>query len=236
MALEQGILTVFKHHYYSFGQEIKLQTDGGPIGLKISGAVGKVVMMAWVRDFKIKMCEATATLPNSEQYLHQLYVDDNNVVMEELPLGARLVDGKFMVVDEMVEADNLVKSDKRTAELAMELANTLCPYLQMEVDYPSKNPSGWMPMLNLEVQMAEDKSVNYKWYRKSMATEYSILNRSAMPAATKRVTLVQVGVTMLRNTTLQWRATKNRWQPVIEERSHSIVPGNGKHRKGRERN
>ena len=50
LALEQGILAVFKHHYYSFGQEIKLQEDGAPIGLKISGAVGKVVMMAWVRD------------------------------------------------------------------------------------------------------------------------------------------------------------------------------------------
>ena len=46
----------------------------------------------------------------------------------------------------------------------MELANTLCPYLQMEVDYPSKNTSGWMPMFDLEVKMAEDKSVNYKWY------------------------------------------------------------------------
>ena len=174
--------------------------DRAPIGLKISGAVGKVVMMAWVRDYKAKMSEATAALPNSEQYLHQLYVDDNNVVMEELPPGTRLVEGKFLVMDEMVETDSLVKGDKRTAELAMELANTLCPYLQMEVDYPSKNTSGWMPMLNLEVQMAEDKSVNYKWYKKSMATEYSILNRSAMPAATKRITLVQVGVTMLRNT------------------------------------
>ena len=33
-----------------------------------------------------------------------------------------------------------------------------------------------------------------------MATGYSILNRSAMPAATKRITLVQLGITMFRNT------------------------------------
>ena len=33
-----------------------------------------------------------------------------------------------------------------------------------------------------------------------MATDFAILNRSAMPAATKRITLVQMGVTMLRNT------------------------------------
>ena len=70
----------------------------------------------------------------------------------------------------------------------------------MTVDYPSKNPSGWMPILDLSVRMANDNSVDFKWYKKPVATDYSILNRSAMPAATKRITLVQMGVTMLRNT------------------------------------
>ena len=42
--------------------------------------------------------------------------------------------------------------------------------------------------------------MNFKWFKKSMATDFAILNRSAMPAATKRITLVQMGVTMLRNT------------------------------------
>ena len=74
-------------------------------------------------------------------------MDDNNVVMEELPPGTRLVEGKFLV-----ETDSLVKDDKRAASL-------LCiygvPTLQMEVHYPAKNPSSCMPMLNLEV--------NYKW-------------------------------------------------------------------------
>ena len=70
----------------------------------------------------------------------------------------------------------------------------------MEVDYPSNHPSGWMPILDLEVQMARDKTINFRWFKKPMATCYSILNRSAMPASTKRITLVQRGVTMLRNT------------------------------------
>ena len=48
--------------------------------------------------------------------------------------------------------------------------------------------------------MAKDKSIDFKWYKKAMASPYTILNRSAMPASTKRITLVQMGVTMLRNT------------------------------------
>ena len=104
------------------------------------------------------------------------------------------------MVEQLVEEDRLVPGDRRTGELAKQLANTICPYLQMEVDYPSNHPSGWMPILDLEVQMACDKTINFRWYRKPMATCYSILNRSAMPSATKRITLVQRGVTMLRNT------------------------------------
>ena len=98
------------------------------------------------------------------------------------------------------EADKLVEGDRRTAELVKELANTICPFLQMTVDYPSKHPSGWMPILDLQVQMAPDNTLNFKWFKKPMATDFAILNRSAMPAATKRITLVQMGVTMLRNT------------------------------------
>ena len=36
LALEQGILATFKHHYYSFDDQgvVRLQGEGGPIGLK----------------------------------------------------------------------------------------------------------------------------------------------------------------------------------------------------------
>ena len=52
-----------------------------------------------------------------------------------------------------------------------------------------------MPILDLDMQMASNNTVNYRWYKKPMATCYSILNRSAMPAATKRITLGQLGST-----------------------------------------
>ena len=102
--------------------------------------------------------------------------------MEELPPGTRLIEGKFRVLEELVEEDTRVMGDRRTAELVKELANSICPYLQMEIDFPSNHTSGWMPILDLEVQMASDKSVNWKWYKKPMASKYSILNHSAMPA------------------------------------------------------
>jgi hypothetical protein len=42
--------------------------------------------------------------------------------------------------------------------------------------------------------------VDFRHYRKPMAQPYTILNSSAMPGLTKRLTLVQEGIRMLRNT------------------------------------
>ena len=72
----------------------------------------------------------------------------------------------------------------------MELANAIRPYLQMEAefrDFPSNHTSGWVPILNLAVKVAKDKSISFKGFKKTMASPFTILNRSAMPAATKRI-------------------------------------------------
>ena len=201
LALEEGILAVFSSHYYSFNGDVKLQQEGGPIGLKVSGSVGKVVMLAWSRELKKKVDIAAANIPSFHLHLHKLYVDDNNIACEELPPGTRLVGEGWEVQEDKVEEDRMISGDKRTALLVQELANTICPYLQVVADFPSNHTSGWMPVLNIQFQVADDNSIDYKWFKKPVATPYyTILNRSAISATIKRFTHLQRGLTMLRNT------------------------------------
>ena len=54
LVLDQGILAIFSHHNYSFNGEVRFQEEGGPIGLEVSGAVGKVVMLAWCKHPSIQ--------------------------------------------------------------------------------------------------------------------------------------------------------------------------------------
>ena len=134
------------------------------------------------------------------------------ITREELPYRAVLSNSckelsqneqdVFVISEHGVEEDRM-KDDERTALLVTALSNTICPFIQMEVDYPSKHTSGWMPILNIQVRIAEDKSVDYKWYKKPMASPYCILNDSAMPTSMKRLAQVQQVVTMLRNTRLR---------------------------------
>ena len=45
LALEAGVLAVLTHRFYSFADMTRLQTEGGPIGLELSGAVVRVFML-----------------------------------------------------------------------------------------------------------------------------------------------------------------------------------------------
>ena len=52
LLLEILVLKVMNNHCYSVNGANKVQLEGGPIGLKLSGALAKVVMLSWSRQFK----------------------------------------------------------------------------------------------------------------------------------------------------------------------------------------
>jgi hypothetical protein len=137
---------------------------------------------------------------NLSPHLLKFYVDDQNLVVEELPPGSRLVEGKVEVVETEVEVDRAVPGDRRTALVYKDIANSICPYTKVSVDFPSAHASGWMPLLDLQVRMRQDKTVDWKYYKKKVTSQYCVLNRSAVPAKVKRVALVQEGLRRLRNT------------------------------------
>ena len=139
LALKELVRVCMKSHTYSVGADGRLQSGGGPIGLKLSGAAGKVFMVNWCKKFKEKMRLATVDLPNFAFHLYKFYVDDHNLVVEALPAGARLQGEKVRVVPEEIENDQLIPADSRTAKLLKEVANTAREFTKMEVDSPSEN-------------------------------------------------------------------------------------------------
>ena len=55
-----------------------------------------------------------------------------------------------------------------------------------------------MPILDLQVRLSDNNTIDFKHYRKPMANPLIILKGSAHPAKVKRVTLVQEGIRILR--------------------------------------
>ena len=46
-----GVKVVMSNHTYMVGDEFYLQTEGGPIGLELTGIVARVYMMSWDKRF-----------------------------------------------------------------------------------------------------------------------------------------------------------------------------------------
>ena len=112
------------------------------------------------------------------------------------PHHNHLVRGKFVIKPELVEEDREIPGDQRTAEL---VANSIYSFVKVEPDYPSKHPDNLMPILDLKVGI-EGGKLTWRYYRKSMANFLVLMERSAMSARQKRVSLTQEGVRILRNT------------------------------------
>ena len=105
----------------------------------------------------------------------------------------------------------MLPGDQRTAKIIQDIANSISPFIKMTVDCPSLHQDGWMPILDLQVKVSNN-TIDFKHYRKPMANPLVIMRRSAHPARMKRVTLVQEGIRILRNT----RRTLG-WEVMMEE-------------------
>ena len=171
MLLEVLIKKVMGNHTYSFNGINKLQLEGGPIGLKLSGAIAKVVMLSWSKRFLATTTAALSNFTNFDLYLLLFYVDDTMAATEELEPGCRYVkeERRVKVVEEEIEADRQVAGDLRTAKVLADIANDIFYFIQFTVDCPSANGSGWMPLLATEVRVAADNTIDYRFYEKPIS-------------------------------------------------------------------
>ena len=123
-----------KHHVYQFGGCIRKQRDRGPIGLELSGAIARVYMLQWDRQF---LALARENNLNLNQYFR--YIDDQNNVIEALPLGTRWNGEKLVVMPDEVEVDKMTPTDIRTMRKLRNMGNSISPMIQLEEDSPSQH-------------------------------------------------------------------------------------------------
>ena len=79
-ALEIAVRFVFTHNSYTFGGKIFLQHDSGPIGMRVTMAVARVVMGQWGDKMREILNKANITT-----YFEGLFIDDIRYVLSVLP-------------------------------------------------------------------------------------------------------------------------------------------------------
>ena len=89
-------------------------------------------------------------------------------------------------------------ADARTFQLLADLANTWEPKIQMTFEVPSLTGNGRLPVLDLEIFVVNNR-VEFSFYKKPIASPFTIMFKSALSKQTKRNSLFQEGLRRLRN-------------------------------------
>ena len=85
----------------------------------------------------------------------------------------------------------------------------------MTVDWPEKNTDGRMPVLDLKVWVDRSQDIpriSYSFYKKEVASKFTILKRSAVSEGVKKQTLFQEGIRRLSHVAM--------WLPWVEVVAH----------------
>ena len=123
--------------------------------------------------------------------LYLRYVDDIVIILKSINPGWSYCKKK----DRLTYTENREdgrQPDQKTFDILREVANTLDQDIQMEVDVPSKNQSGKLPVLDLGLSV-EDGKIKHSFYSKPMASPFLIKYSSAISSRTKRDSLLQRG-------------------------------------------
>ena len=207
MVVETGVYKVMRNHIYLWKNEYWLQTRGVPTGLRLSGIVGRITMDSWRTQMKALMKEHSMIT-----YLLEKYVDDTEVVVENLEAGTRWEDGKLSTSPRTAAED--LASGRSKEEITMEawagMASSIIPGLKFTTDFPANNSNGWVPMLDFELWKVEEQDPNspgvtrqalrYNFFEKKVTNPRVMGKSSAMPHSMKMATLTQEGVRRLCNT------------------------------------
>ena len=205
LCVQQGLLAALGTHLYTWHREVKEQQEGLPIGLDLTRAVARLVMLDWDQQFLQLVRTNNITI-----HMYSRYIDDTANGAEALRPGTRWSDeeGRMILHPHLIEEDLAVPSDTRTAREIAKMGSSISQMISLTWDCPSNNENKKMALLDTEVWV-EENVVWYEHYRKPMANPLLMMEISAMPAKVKRTTMVQEVVRIRRNTRpgLPWDVT-----------------------------
>ena len=194
---------------YQFEGKMRIQSEGGPIGLRLTGVVARLVMKFWEKKFLELVKENLITI-----YLLAWYVDDVNLLVKALEMGWRWTGQKLEWKEEWRNEDleSNMMSDVRTMKELRKMSDSILDFVQFEEVSASQCPGGKVPMLDFQLWKEEQKvkvegkgeilktSIKFEFYEKKVACNTVIMESSAMPKRTKISTLSQEIIRRMKNT------------------------------------
>ena len=159
---EQLTRLVFRTHFYEWEGTLYRQVKGGPIGLRASGPIGRILMDFWAQEIKklsthcqeLHEVNPVSFEPVKIHLLHK-YVDDCLAVLDEVRLGVRWCKvRKTMLWSRSCEEEDKeakVNSKVNTMKQFSLMASDILSCLRFTYDCPVLATGDGMPVLDTEM-------------------------------------------------------------------------------------
>ena len=115
--IEMLIIAGMTNHVYRFNNQIRIQVNGGPTGLSLTGQVADCFMIDWDAKY-LKTLEKYGIVPA----LYSRFKDDILLATKRLKNGSKIVKGNLIIDEEKSLEDESKTGSKITFEILREIA------------------------------------------------------------------------------------------------------------------
>ena len=199
-----AVIILFRTHVYEFGGKFFLQKKGGPIGLRSTCAIARIVMLWWDEKLLSLVARNNLTLKQKARIM-----DDIRLWLHSVRLGWRWVNNglRFSMSWRKEEMEAGMTGLQKTAEVLRGMMNSICDFLVLTMETADEF-NGRLPTLDLNIWIREDNVTMYIFYEKPMASSTVIQRRSAMPENMRVATLTQETIRRMMNTSERIELTR----------------------------
>ena len=150
-------------HLYEFDGQIFHQQSGGPIGLRATCAVARIVMNHWDAKWMELMDKN-----NIKRDLEDRYMDDIRVIAMALKAGWRwFEDGFYWCKEWEAEDKNVIPtSEERTTDMILESMNAVLEFLTFTKESPADFADKKLPTLDIKIWI-ENMQIFYMFFHET---------------------------------------------------------------------
>ena len=191
-----SVLTLFRTHTYSFGSKLYQQKAGGPIGLRSTCCIARLVMLWWDEELLQLLVKNNVITEAQARYM-----DDIRIWLWSIRHGWKWEDGELRYCEAWRAEDRHRGATplQKSTEVLEGMMNHICSWLTLTMETEDQF-GGRLPTLDLNIWVGDDNTVLFTFYEKPMVSNQVIQKESAMPENGKMATLNQELVRRMMNT------------------------------------
>ena len=195
--IQIGVLVMMNTHLYSFNGKTFLQKEGGPIGLRSTCAVARVVMNEWDTAWLERLEMNNIVLRKGERYM-----DDLRAFLRAIKPGWRWHEGGLYHCEAWMTEDSEDGRSKcrRTGDVLLASMNDIMDFLVFTLEIHEDFEDQKLPTLDTVIYMEAGRIIHFEFFKKPMSSNTVLHAKTALSETVKISSLKEEVVRRLKHT------------------------------------